>query len=539
MSGNSTTTTDGSSEGGGAVGGNNSTGSSSTATFSLTAGSNGPLSPPPPATHLPPTTLKTEYIYSPQTTAIGSSMGLGTPMTPSSMANPLLHFAGPLETDPIIAAAVTAKDKERRAALLTDSPEMSTRPPPPPDGPANSTSSTLSRKLMRVGSSSGFYDKQGSDVSVNSSTGFPKERTTVQVDDEGQSVNCCSSSCPVQSRSFNSPLKLLASRSLWKCICLGQLISLLLSAMAVLCQILVENYNCRIPTGQSFPTYLLLFLVYFPLFYWRRSPDKEENRGGGRSYSGGRTGQQPLSKVFKKRGLRYFFLAAVDVESNYLTHRALQYTTLTSVELLDCFSIPVILLVSCTVLGARYRLTHIGGMAMALASVVLLLWMDVDDGKGGVSGGGKNRLVGDMLSLGGSFLNGVSHVGFEHSLTPVYNSYEFLGFVGLFGTLISTAQICLLERENTLSIIKFEVDAMELVFLFAFTIAQFNFYASLPHILKLSSAAGLHLSLLATDIYVILAGVLLFNCKFRELQLLSLVLVLCGSLWFHIIPVQK
>ena len=81
-------------------------------------------------------------------------------------------------------------------------------------------------------------------------------------------------------------------------------------------------------SGQSFPTYLLLFLVYFPLYYWRRSPAKEG--GTGRIYE--RPGQQPLSTVIKKRGLRYFFLAAVDVESNYLTHRALQYTTLTSVE---------------------------------------------------------------------------------------------------------------------------------------------------------------------------------------------------------------
>ena len=86
-------------------------------------------------------------------------------------------------------------------------------------------------------------------------------------------------------------------------------------------------------SGQSFPTYLLLFLVYFPLYYWRRSPAKEG--GTGRIYE--RPGQQPLSTVIKKRGLRYFFLAAVDVESNYLTHRALQYTTLTSVEVPNFF----------------------------------------------------------------------------------------------------------------------------------------------------------------------------------------------------------
>ena len=39
-----------------------------------------------------------------------------------------------------------------------------------------------------------------------------------------------------------------------------------------------------------------------------------------------------LWTVFKRRGIRYFFLAVVDVEANYLIHRAFHYTTLTSVQ---------------------------------------------------------------------------------------------------------------------------------------------------------------------------------------------------------------
>jgi hypothetical protein len=38
--------------------------------------------------------------------------------------------------------------------------------------------------------------------------------------------------------------------AVWKSILLGQLISLLLCTMSVLCQILVENYNIKIPAGQ-------------------------------------------------------------------------------------------------------------------------------------------------------------------------------------------------------------------------------------------------------------------------------------------------
>ena len=57
-------------------------------------------------------------------------------------------------------------------------------------------------------------------------------------------------------------------------------------------------------------------------------------------------------------------------------------------QLLDCFSIPTVLILSCTILRARYRLTHIGGMALGLMSVVALVWTDVQDGRGGVSAGG-------------------------------------------------------------------------------------------------------------------------------------------------------
>ena len=168
---------------------------------------------------------------------------------------------------------------------------------------------------------------------------------------------------------------------------------------------------------------------------------------------------------------------------------------------------------------------------------------------------GKDRLVGDMLTLGGSFLTGLSHVGMEHSLIA-HNQYEFLGFVGLFGSVISASQISLLERENLLYGIRWELWDVG-VLLAAYTVAQFAFYSSLPHLIKLSSAAGLHLSLLTTDFYSIMAGMIffkyqvrlrdsltlkccvtpLFLLQLREWHIGSLVLVLFGSLLFHYAPV--
>ena len=41
---------------------------------------------------------------------------------------------------------------------------------------------------------------------------------------------------------------------------------------------------------------------------------------------------ESVSAVFRRRGLRYLALALVDVEATYLTQRAMQYTTLVSIQ---------------------------------------------------------------------------------------------------------------------------------------------------------------------------------------------------------------
>ena len=72
--------------------------------------------------------------------------------------------------------------------------------------------------------------------------------------------------------------------------------------------------------GQSLITYLLLAVTYLTLFCCQKRDRSEDGR------------TLNLWQIFKGRGLRYFFMAVVDVESNYLMHRAFHYTTLTSVQ---------------------------------------------------------------------------------------------------------------------------------------------------------------------------------------------------------------
>ena len=97
-------------------------------------------------------------------------------------------------------------------------------------------------------------------------------------------------------------------------------------------------------------------------------------------------------------------------QANYTRVSALSHTTLVSVQLLLCFSIPVVLVLSWLVLKSRYQLSHIFGLVAGVMSVVAIVWLDVRDGKGGVTMGGGERLLGDMLALLSAALAGVSQV---------------------------------------------------------------------------------------------------------------------------------
>ena len=70
----------------------------------------------------------------------------------------------------------------------------------------------------------------------------------------------------------------------------------------------------------------------------------------------------------------------------------------------------------------------------------------------------------------------------------------------------------ILERSELTSGVRWE--AWEIgILLAAFTAAQLAYYSCLPYMFKLSTAAELHLSHLATDFYSILAGVILFQTR--------------------------
>ncbi|XP_064082131.1 solute carrier family 35 member F2-like isoform X3 [Macrobrachium nipponense] len=304
-------------------------------------------------------------------------------------------------------------------------------------------------------------------------------------------------------------------RSIWRALLLGQVASLLICATGACCHLLNNTYHLQLPAAVSFINYVLLCLVYT-------------------TWLACRSGEGSLLRVVRTKGLKYFVLAAIDVEANYLVLRSYQYTSVTSVQLLDCFVVPVVLASSWCFLKVRYKLVHVLGVGLCLLGVGCLVWANVEDGKATIPGA--ERLLGDMLCLGGAALYGISNVAQEY-VVKTYDSVEFLGMMGLFGSLINGIQLlvrAILER-NDVGSVRWDTWPV-LALVGGFSAAQFLFYVVAPAVIRVTSATALNLALFTADFYILITGIALFKFKFHPLYFLSYILVVTGVIVFVIKP---
>ncbi|XP_015609519.1 solute carrier family 35 member F2 isoform X2 [Cephus cinctus] len=296
----------------------------------------------------------------------------------------------------------------------------------------------------------------------------------------------------------------LGQWAVWRAIIMGQFLSIVLCFMTLFNHHINTGYGFSLPTGQNLPHYVMMCLVYTS---WLSC------RGVGNG----------LISVIKARGWRYLLLALIDVEANTLLTSSHRYTSLASIQILDCVAIPVALALSCLVLGVRYRMVHIVGVCVCLMGVGCLVWAGIDDHKD-PSSSGKNQLVGDMLCLGGAVLFSVVTVLQELAVKTV-DIIEYLGMIGFFGMIISCLQTVILEKQME----SFQWESAPVIpFLVVYCITQFVFFSLVPVILFESGATALQLALLTADFFNILFGMLIHQYKFNTLYFLSYTLTMTG-----------
>lgn len=276
---------------------------------------------------------------------------------------------------------------------------------------------------------------------------------------------------------------------------LGQILSLLITSTGFSSSELARR-GINAPTSQSLFNYVLLALVYGGIMIYRRKP-------------------------LKSKWYFYVLLGLVDVEANYLVVKAYQYTSLTSVMLLDCWSIPCVILLTWLFLKTKYRFRKYVGVAICVAGLVLVIFSDVHASD---RSSGSSPLKGDVLVIAGSMLYAISNVS-EEFFVKNADRVELMAMLGLFGSIVSAIQICVLERTELKNIHWSSGVAFPFT---GFAVAMFLFYSGVPVLLKMSGSTMLNLSLLTSDMWSVLIRIFAYHEKVDWMYFIAFTAVVVG-----------
>ncbi|KAJ4723175.1 solute carrier family 35 member F1-like [Melia azedarach] len=276
---------------------------------------------------------------------------------------------------------------------------------------------------------------------------------------------------------------------------LGQFLSLLITSTGFSSSELARK-GINAPTSQSFLNYVLLAIVYGSYMLYRR-------------------------QALKAKWYYYLILAVVDVEANFLVVKAYQYTSLTSVMLLDCWSIPSVMVLTWLFLHTKYRFKKITGVVVCVAGLVMVVFSDVHAGD---RASGSNPRKGDGLVIAGATLYAISNVS-EEFLVKNADRIELMSLLGIFGGIISAIQISILER-NELKSIHWSAGAA--FPFFGFALAMFLFYSFVPILLKISGSTMLNLSLLTSDMWAVVIRIFAYHEKVDWMYFVAFAAVVVG-----------
>ncbi|KAK1882287.1 Solute carrier family 35 member F2, partial [Dissostichus eleginoides] len=166
-----------------------------------------------------------------------------------------------------------------------------------------------------------------------------------------------------------------------------------------------------------------------------------------------RKGDRNILHILKTKWWKYLLMGVADVEANYTVVKAYQYTTLTSIQ-------------------TRFRPVHLVSVGVCMLGVGAM-W-------GPTSWQGATRAPEQTVK----------------NLSRI----EFLGMMGLFGTLISGVQLFM------------------------------------PVVVKMTSATAVNLSLLTADLFSLFCGLFLFHYSFSTLYIISFVVIMVGFVMFNAVP---
>ncbi|KAJ8899606.1 hypothetical protein K2173_018580 [Erythroxylum novogranatense] len=281
---------------------------------------------------------------------------------------------------------------------------------------------------------------------------------------------------------------------------LGQLVSFSL-ALSSFTSSLVANLGVDAPLTQSSFNYLALALVYGSILLYRR-------------------------QKLRIPWYLYLLLGVVDVQGNYLVNKAYQFSSITSVTLLDCFTIAWVIVLTWFFLGTRYSIWQLLGAVVCVIGLGLVLLSDA--GVGG--GGGSKPLLGDTLVIAGTIFFAFSNVGEEYCVKKK-DRIEVVAMIGLYGFLTSIVELSILELKS-LESTRWSADII--LALAGYTLSQFSFYTLAPFVLNMSGATLFNLSILTSDMWAVVVRIFFYHQQVDWLYYLAFSVVVIGLIIYSL-----
>jgi solute carrier family 35 protein F1/2 len=222
----------------------------------------------------------------------------------------------------------------------------------------------------------------------------------------------------------------------------------------------------------------------------------------------------------------YIAAAILDVEANYLVLLAYNYTTITSVMLLDCFTIPCAMVLSYFFLGCRYTRKHLTGTLICLSGLICII---INDSVNGDHKRGSDPVRGDILCLCGAVLYASSNVLQEH-LVKFHDRDEFLGHLGGFGFVLALIQCIVIDLPG-MRTANFTTEVI--LSIVGFVSCLFLMYVNTSSFLEQSDAILFNLSLLTSDVYAVVFTYFFEGYLVGWPYFLSFALVIVGLVVYH------
>lgn len=218
----------------------------------------------------------------------------------------------------------------------------------------------------------------------------------------------------------------------------------------------------------------------------------------------------------------YIFAAVIDVEANFLVILAYNYSSITSIMLLDCFTIPCCMALSYTFLGCRYTSKHVAGIFICLSGLTCVVLNDFYINKG--DDHASNAVLGDTLCLFGAVLYACSNVMQEY-LVKFTSRNKYLGHLGGFGFSLAFLQCMIIELPK---IQEATFTPIVISSIISFVFCLFFIYTNTSSFLQHGDSIIFNLSLLTSDMYAVLFTFLFHGYWVSWLYFLSFALVMVG-----------